>query len=135
MYELVAGKKEIGFYPFDLYIDVRDLAAAHILAFEKPEVSNQRFLTTPGNYSFQEVYSLPCRFWTLSNLLQIVDIAHKLFPGKIKASKGTPGVYLPVNTVADNTNVKKVLGLTFRPKEETFKDAIAQLLEFEAQGK
>ncbi|KAI1734171.1 3-beta hydroxysteroid dehydrogenase/isomerase family protein [Xylaria scruposa] len=38
-----------------LFVDVRDLALAHVLALEKPEAENQRFLVTAGNYSNAEI--------------------------------------------------------------------------------
>eukprot|EP00026_Physarum_polycephalum_P011077 Phypoly_transcript_11273.p1 GENE.Phypoly_transcript_11273~~Phypoly_transcript_11273.p1 ORF type:complete len:331 (+),score=53.53 Phypoly_transcript_11273:121-1113(+) len=114
-YNILTGKQEIEPYPFDMYIDVRDLAQAHLLAYQKPEASNQRFLPTNGNYCWQEV----------------VDYAHEHFPGQIKAKKGNPGHFPEVVGRADNSKSRTILGLTYRPKEQTFHDTISQFLSFE----
>lgn len=38
-----------------LFVDVRDLAVAHVRALERPEAQNRRFLVTAGNYSNAEI--------------------------------------------------------------------------------
>lgn len=41
--------------PVSLWIDVRDLARAHVAAFEKPQVSGKRLFTTAGLFSNNEI--------------------------------------------------------------------------------
>jgi len=118
-YEYVSGKREIEASKFDVYVDVRDLALAHLLAFENPKASGQRYLALGGNFNWQEV----------------VDLAHKEFPNQTKARVGKPGTHPPTQFLADNTKTRTELGLTYRPKEETFRDIIAQLIQFEKEGK
>eukprot|EP00026_Physarum_polycephalum_P013351 Phypoly_transcript_13744.p1 GENE.Phypoly_transcript_13744~~Phypoly_transcript_13744.p1 ORF type:complete len:332 (+),score=74.65 Phypoly_transcript_13744:21-1016(+) len=115
-YEFVSGQKEISVSHLDVFVDVRDVATAHILAYEKGEPNNRYFIVG-GNFSWQEV----------------VDIAHKYFPDS-KAKKGNPGDYPPIKFRFDNSKSRTKLGLVYHTKEETFKDAIAQLIEFEKQG-
>jgi len=120
-YEIVAGKSEIEYKSYDLchqYVDVRDVAIAHILAFENPKASNQRYLISKGDYDWQEV----------------ADHAHKHFPNKAKAKLGNPGKYHEPNHCVDNSKSRTHLGLTYRPKEETYHDTIKQILDLEAQG-
>ena len=44
-----------------LFVDVRDIAMAHILALETPKAANQRYLVASSQYSNQEVCVLPPR--------------------------------------------------------------------------
>ena len=39
-----------------LYVDVRDIAMAHILALENPKAANQRYAIVGAQYSNQEVF-------------------------------------------------------------------------------
>lgn len=116
-YAFVNGKK-VEPPAICIYVDVRDVALAHVLAFETPAASNQRYFVTAGRYDWQEV----------------VDVAHKYFPGQTKADVGQPGVHPPPTIASDASKVTSQLGLVFRPKEECFRDSIAQLVELEKQS-
>jgi len=116
-YEFINGKK-VDFTWLDVYVDVRDIALAHKLAYETPAASNQRYIITNKNYTWQEV----------------VDIAHKFFPNQTKADVGQPGNYQQPNWHVDNSKSLKELQIVYTPKEDTFKDAIAQILQFQEQG-
>ena len=39
-----------------LYVDVRDIAMAHVLAMENPKAANQRYTCVSAQYSNQEVH-------------------------------------------------------------------------------
>ncbi|RMZ71458.1 aldehyde reductase II [Pyrenophora seminiperda CCB06] len=41
--------------PQHLWVDVRDVAEAHVAAFEKPEAANKRFFVTAGYYSNKDI--------------------------------------------------------------------------------
>jgi len=118
LYEYVSGVREIEFPLPDVLVDVRDIADAHLLAYERSE-PNQRYLIASENFNWQEV----------------LDLTHKFFPNQTKAKVGNPGVPIAPRLKFDNSKSRTKLGLNYRSKEETFKDAIAQLLEFEKQGK
>ena len=60
-----------------------------------------------------------------------MDFAHKHFPGQVKAKLGNPGHRDPARIHTDNSKSINKLGIVYHPKEETFKDTIAQLLQFE----
>jgi len=99
-------------------VDVRDVALALVLAYENPQASNQRYLVSNEPFAYEE----------------IVEFAHKEFPGKTKAIAAQP-YSLDSRMKIDNSKSKKELGLTYRTKHETFRDSIANLLELKQQGK
>jgi len=119
-YEYISGKKEIGPQRVDLYADVRDVAQAHILAFEKTNIDddNHRFFITGGNFNWHEV----------------AEVAHKYFPNEtgIKEVKSEKPAY---SYSYNNSKSINKLGLVYHSKEDTFKDTISQILQFQKEGK
>lgn len=104
---------------FWAYVDVRDLALAPRLAYEKPEAANQRFLIANRGYSYQV----------------FVDILKEKFPDL--ASK-IPSKANPVNDAfpdgvykVDNSKARTVLGIKFRSIEETVVDTVKYLQALE----
>lgn len=100
-------------------VDVRDVAAAHIVAFEKEEAKNQRLLLSTGSFTDQT----------------ILDILHKDFPEQTKdLPVGTPGsdveLFKSKNTI-DNTKTRELLGFKLRTIEETVHDSVAQLYKMQ----
>eukprot|EP01111_Echinosteliopsis_oligospora_P010552 TRINITY_DN3311_c0_g1_i2.p1 TRINITY_DN3311_c0_g1~~TRINITY_DN3311_c0_g1_i2.p1 ORF type:complete len:354 (-),score=75.33 TRINITY_DN3311_c0_g1_i2:893-1909(-) len=117
--DLVTGEtKEVTQPRTRIYVDVRDLALAHVLALETKAASNQRYLVTAGNYSWQ----------------QLADICNSKFAGNTKAPKGNPGETIPEQAV-DTSKVRRDLGLTFRTVEETFTDSVQQVIDMQKAGK
>jgi nucleoside-diphosphate-sugar epimerase len=101
-----------------VYTDVRDLAHAHILAATLPEASNQRFIICAGQISSQEI----------SDILrdEVVELEERTPEGLKDGNK------LDVNAYdCSAEKAKRVLGITFRSKRETFGDLARQLLEIE----
>lgn len=111
---------------FWLYIDVRDLAEAHVLAIEKQEAGNQRILVTGGNYSYQKIANILRR-----ELPEIRDQVPEGFPDEEFPKSG---VYR-----GDTSKSVRILGIKYRPIEETVVDAARNLLAIEkrlkAEGK
>jgi len=103
---------ETGFW---VYVDVRDLALAHRLAFESPNAANQRFAITNGNYS----YSIFC------------DIIRKKFPELADKVPSEGSYELPKVYNLDNSKSIKELGLTYHTIEETVVDTVRSLRELE----
>lgn len=98
------------------FIDVRDVAKAHIAAFEKKEAEGKRLLVSEGRFVPQ----------------QIVDYINKDFPqlkGKITA--GNPGQYPDFNALSkiDNSKTREILGFDFINLETTVKDSVQQILD------
>jgi len=99
-------------------VDVRDIADAHLSAFENPKAKNQRYVVSAGTFDWQE----------------LVDIVHKSFPGKTKTAVGTPGKKAGRLTL-NSTKVQKELGVTLRSFEETINDTVNQFINWKPQGK
>lgn len=97
-------------------VDVRDLAAAHIAAFEKEEAKNKRLLVSSGSFTDQTM----------------LDILHRDFPKETaNVPLGTPGSdveELKKQTVLENSRTRAILGFPLRPLEETIHDSAKQIL-------
>lgn len=104
--------KEVPAFDFGGFADVRDVAAAHIQAFERPEAGGQRFLVG-SNFSYQTAVDL------LREELPQLD-AH--------LPKGNPGKPEPAYDI-DGSKAKQILGLEYTPLAKTMKDSFVQLLE------
>jgi nucleoside-diphosphate-sugar epimerase len=101
-----------------MYVDVRDLAIAHVKAITTPEAANQRILVSSKSISSQE----------------ISDIFRRAFPElEERTPVGNPGTdSLPEGAYTiSNEKAKTVLGLKFRTDEECFVELARQLLEIE----
>lgn len=97
-----------------LWVDVRDVALAHVRAIEVDEAGGERFFITAGFFSNKEA----------------VDIARKSHPeleSKLPPSDA-PSDSSPATFGYDNSKSQKVLGLEYRPFEQTVKDTIDSLL-------
>lgn len=99
-------------------VDVRDVAKAHLAAFEKDETANQRLLLSESRFSSQLV----------------LDLIHKNFPQlKDRIPTGTPGTYPDSSQVAqiDNSHTKSILGFPLIPLEKSVVDTVGQILKAE----
>ncbi|KAF5320351.1 hypothetical protein D9611_011300 [Ephemerocybe angulata] len=95
------------------WIDVRDLAEAHVRALEKEKAGGERILVVESTYIFQE--------W--------LDIANKVGSEVYKKPlpKGFPDLTEGVLSYKVNYNTekeKRILGVTYRSKEETARDIL-----------
>ncbi|KAG8990470.1 methylglyoxal reductase (NADPH-dependent) gre2, partial [Tulasnella sp. 427] len=145
IYDVFNGSSEPRFTTW-IWIDVRDLATAHVLAIlrahskrrtssrltahdlhtqDAPAAANQRYLVTPGNYSAQ----------------MILDYIWKHYPERAAAKgvkKGHPGQLNPHTGVfkADNSKSIRDLGITYKYDFDTvLRDTLKKLEELEAEGK
>jgi nucleoside-diphosphate-sugar epimerase len=105
-----------------IYTDVRDLAEAHLKAVTVPEASGKRFVITAGQVSSQEI----------ADVLRasIPELSERTPEGTKGGNKLDENAY-----TASSEQAKKVLGISFRSKGETFVDLAKQLLEIEGKGK
>jgi len=119
---LITGqnKSEIPDTGVYIWVDVRDLALAHVKAIEVPEAGNKRFFVTAGYFSNKE----------------IADIIRKNFkeyeselPGKDVKGGDYPegGVY-----GYDNERTTSVLGIKFRGLDESITDLVKSLKSVDA---
>ncbi|KAI1770652.1 putative NADPH-dependent methylglyoxal reductase GRE2 [Hypoxylon cercidicola] len=105
-----------------LYVDVRDVARAHLLAMTMPEAAGKRWLTVCGELSKQ----------------QMANYLREALPEKsevIPIGEPEKGSWKPEGWYgASAPEVEKVLGLKYRSAEETIKDLAPQLLEIEKRA-
>lgn len=99
-----------------LFVDVRDLALAHVLAAEKDEAAGKRFFIVGGYFCIKEV----------------VEIMGEAFPdlkANLPAGEALkPGAYPEEGIYGfDNGRSKSVLGLTYRPLREAVVDTVKSL--------
>jgi nucleoside-diphosphate-sugar epimerase len=104
---------DTGFFGF---ADVRDLAQAHLLAYESEKAANERYLITNGPYTYQ----------------MFIDIIREKFPDlKDKVPEGNPGAGLPDVYKIDNSKGIKELGIKYKSMEQTVVDTVESLLALE----
>ncbi|KAI1186429.1 3-beta hydroxysteroid dehydrogenase/isomerase family protein [Nemania serpens] len=91
-----------------LFVDVRDLSLAHVLALEKAEAANQRFLVTAGNYSNAEI-------------AQVIGEEYPEYKGRMPIGEALKSGERPATGVNgyDNRKSIDVLGMQYRPLKES----------------
>lgn len=107
-------KKEVGPSRVPLFVDVRDIALAHVRAIEREEAQGKRFFVTAGFFRNSEV----------------VDIIKKNFPdlvGQFPDKYETLPKEFPFKY--DNSRSRSVLGLEYRSLEESITDLVKSLKE------
>jgi nucleoside-diphosphate-sugar epimerase len=109
------AKEEIPATPVPLWIDVRDLALAHVKAIELEEAQGMRFFATAGYYTNREILEI-----VRKNFLEYKDN----LPAESVQGGGMPeGGFAKLN----NERTKKVLGIKFRSLEESIVDLVKSL--------
>lgn len=98
-----------------LWVDVRDVAEAHVAALEKPDAANKRFFTVAGYFNNKE----------------LADIVRKHFPQyKEVPSATTPGGNYPEEGIENglyrynNKRSIDVLGIKYKSFEDSIVDSI-----------
>jgi nucleoside-diphosphate-sugar epimerase len=127
--QMKMGAPEIGIG----LVDVRDVAEAHFRAGFTPE-ANGRYITSAHNSSMLEMgtvllpkygdkYPLPKKALPKWLLMLVGPMTNKLFTWRYIRNN----VNIPWN--ADNSKIKKELGITFRPLKETMEDSFQVLID------
>ena len=99
-----------------IWVDVRDLALAHVKAAELPAAANKRFFITAGYFSNKEIVEIVREAYP--------DLASKL------PSKDTKGGEFPGPDKIygyDNKRTVEVLGIKFRSLKESIIDTVKSL--------
>ncbi|KAH7200998.1 hypothetical protein BKA60DRAFT_600865 [Fusarium oxysporum] len=101
------------------FVDVRDLATAHVRALEVSEAGNERFLIAGGRYSYQQTADV------LRASPRIPDAEKKKIP------RGHPGDDYPGPNVyeLDNSKSIRILGVEYRSFEESIVDSAVKVIE------
>lgn len=114
------NKEEISETGTFIWVDVRDLALAHVKAIEVPEAADKRFFITAGYFSNKE----------------IAEIIRKNFPEfeKELPGKDVKGGDYPAGGVYkyDNSRTVEVLGIKFKSLEESIVDTVKSLKDIDA---
>ncbi|KAJ5938589.1 hypothetical protein N7466_001723 [Penicillium verhagenii] len=115
--DLVQGKYKEKIPPTGtfLWVDVRDVALAHVKAIEIAEAGGQRFFVVAGYFSNK----------------QAVDAIRETHP-KLESKLPSPTTVddFPSNIFEfDNSKSREVLGLKYRPFKQTISDTADSLLE------
>ena len=104
------------------YIDVRDVARAHLIAFQSNEAVGQRLMLYGGKFSSQD----------------IADILNEDFvclQGQIPVGKPHTGVLGvgPQGCIIENSKTRKILGFELIDLRKTIHDTAAQILKHEGK--
>ncbi|KAF2402646.1 NAD(P)-binding protein [Trichodelitschia bisporula] len=102
---------------FAAAVDVRDVARAHLLAFETPAAGGNRFLLAE-HFSYQLAADIARE--------QVPELAGRV-PVIEQGKEQTPATYYAV----DGSKPTEILGLKYRPITDTIRDAYAQLAAVE----
>lgn len=113
---MIQGKLKDGLSPTGayLFVDVRDVALAHIKAMEIPAAGGERFFIVSDYMSNADV----------------AGIIKKNFPNLADKLPEDPKSDMPDDVYGfDNSKSKKVLGIEYRGLEESIVDTVKSLLE------
>ncbi|CAK7902485.1 putative NADPH-dependent methylglyoxal reductase Grp2p [[Candida] anglica] len=98
------------------FIDVRDVAAAHIVAFENKEADSKRLILSDKRFSSQ-------------GLLDIINENFPTLKGKLPiGNPGTSDEHTKVLAAINNELTKKILGFKFISLEKSVIDTVEQIL-------
>jgi nucleoside-diphosphate-sugar epimerase len=114
-------------------VDVRDVAEAHYLAGFTPE-ANGRYITSAHNTNFYEMgmalqdkfgnaFPIPKKVLPKWLLMLIGPMANKLFTRKFIRNN------INVEWKADNSKIKRELGIEFRPLKTSMEDGFQVLID------
>ena len=105
--------------PLTAWVDVRDLAVAHVEALLRPDAGNQRFvISSPQKFTYQ----------------RIADILRQEFAwAREEVTKGDEGAPIPRGSSVDGETAAKVLGIGYRGFKECMLETVPQLKKL--QGK
>lgn len=120
MLNIVEGKKHEGPIGSSLYVDVRDLAEAHVRAIEPayPDAAGKRVFMTPGGFSDLNIAEI-----IREKFPQLKDrIGDDLLENLKEKSK-------PMSFDIDNSRSKEVLKMRYLPFEKTVVDTVQSLLD------
>lgn len=100
------------------WVDVRDVARAHLAAFEQPETVGKRLYMTNGKFCVQ----------------MMLDSIHKNFPELVKnlpvGKPGTGAEAVKVLAKTDNSATRKILGFDFVSLDTCLKDVVEQIVRY-----
>lgn len=113
--DMIQGKMKSGIEPeLFWWVDVRDVALAHMRAIEVPGAAGKRFLAVAGRFSNEEI-------------AQILKTNFPDLASKLPAEISVPNEGEPYKI--DTTPMNEILGISFRPLKECVVDTVGSLLK------
>ncbi|EHK21639.1 uncharacterized protein TRIVIDRAFT_52826 [Trichoderma virens Gv29-8] len=103
---------------FPSYVDVRDLAEAHVKALTEPKVANKRLTIGGQSMTYTKL---------VHSLAKVPELK-----GRLPADSGEDENVVPATVIADEAT--EALNLTFRSIDETMADTAKRILELEKQN-
>ncbi|KAJ3039262.1 methylglyoxal reductase (NADPH-dependent) gre2 [Rhizophlyctis rosea] len=97
------------------FIDVRDVAKAHVEALIRPEAGGQRFLVSAGNFSWQEAANVLRELYPERNV--VVGEPEKIRTGE--------------ESIVYGEKASRELDISYRPFKEVARDSAEYLIELE----
>ena len=127
---VVTGKMPVAIPMQFGYVDVRDVATAHILAMQNPSSSGERFALSEKDLSYKKIAKLlkDNGFKKAPSISVPVWLA-KFLANFNKELKVTAPFMGKVRSVSKSTKAKDVLGWNPRPAEESILDVANQIKE------
>lgn len=118
--DLIRGKYKEQLAPSGnfLWVDVRDVALAHVKAIEASEAGGKRFFVVGGYFSNKKV-------------ADIVREGHPELKSRLPPTDSKDDTPADIYGI-DNSRSKEVLGLKYRTLEESISDTVSSLLELGA---
>lgn len=98
-----------------LWVDVRDVALAHVRAIEVEKAGGQRFFVTAGYFSNKD-------------LVDIIRENRPQLESKLPPSDSPSDLPAGIYKI-DNSRSQEVLGIKYRPLKETITDTVDSLLK------
>ena len=127
---VVTGKMPVAIPMQFGYVDVRDVATAHILAMQNPSSSGERFALSEKDLSYKKIAKLlkDNGFKKAPSISVPVWLA-KFLANFNKELKVTVPFMGKVRSVSKSTKAKDILGWNPRPAEESILDVANQIKE------
>ena len=101
-----------------LWVDVRDVALAHVRAIEVPEAGGKRFFVTAGHFTNKDIVNV---IWET-----YPELEPRLPPKDVPSD-------MPADIYGYNNNRSiEILGIKYRPLKQTIADTVKSLLSLGA---
>ncbi|KAK6460302.1 dihydroflavonol-4-reductase [Scheffersomyces coipomensis] len=99
-------------------IDVRDIALAHILGFEKEEAAGERLFGVSGRFIYDEI-------------VDDIRTNFKEFDDQLPRTKKISSDFYDQWVKFNDVKSRKILGIKYIPLEKTVVDSITQVLDYQ----
>lgn len=105
--------------PVFTWVDVRDVALAHVRALMRSEAGGKRFYVVGGYFSNKR-------------LADVIRDKHPELVGQLPSEEGAVDDF-PADVYGfDNSRSREVLGIEYRGLEESVDDTVASILEWQS---